>query len=97
MSTCAPPSKNARAPVSLHIERLTLDGFDLSPAQSAQMQHALERELARLSADTRGAVWQGEAVAAMVAPPLRLTGTPRPAQLGREVARSLFAAFGKRA
>ena len=89
--------RNAAAAVSVHIERLVLDGFSLSPAQGAQMQRALKRELARLAAGAPAGAWASGAVPVALAPPVRTAGTLRPAQLGREVARSLFAALGAQA
>ena len=84
----------APGPVSLHIERLVLDGFSLNAAQSVQVQHALERELARLAADLRGgAVWRTGVVQTAPASAVHVAGPLRPAQLGREVARSLFSSL----
>jgi len=36
--------------VHVHIERLLLDGFDLTPAERAHLQKAVEQELVRLLA-----------------------------------------------
>ncbi|HMG57287.1 MAG TPA: hypothetical protein VK601_27495 [Kofleriaceae bacterium] len=82
--------------VSLHIERLVLDGLPLTAAQAARMQLALERELARLIAGSGDAgAWDPAA-----APPATAVATPavrwdatRPHQLGRALAHSVFASF----
>jgi len=36
--------------VHVHVERLLLDGFELTPAERAHLQNAVEQELARLLA-----------------------------------------------
>jgi hypothetical protein len=36
--------------VHVHVERLLLDGFEITPAERAKLQNAVEQELARLLA-----------------------------------------------
>jgi hypothetical protein len=87
----------ARRPaISVHIEQLVLD-LPLTAGQAARMQASLERELARLIAgggDVRA--WRaGEAArpAVAAAAPAVLWDPARPSQLGRALARSVFASL----
>lgn len=81
------------AALAIHIEVVRLDGFSLTPAQTRQFQGALEAELQRLATlHERWRGWSPAALAAESAPPVRLH--TRPAQLGVEVGRSLWAALG---
>lgn len=83
-------------PIRLHIERLVVDGLPLTPAQAARMQAALERELARLLAHGDPAAWRAGAVHAIAAAPVTPVtwDASRPHQLGRALARSVFASLG---
>jgi hypothetical protein len=82
--------------IELHIERLTLDGFTLTGAQSRVLQRALEGELSRLM--TEGGVKQSflGGLALHSLPPLTTSLSPNapPAALGRDLARSLYAGIG---
>jgi hypothetical protein len=78
-------------PVTVHIERLVLDGLGFTPAQGALVQGALVQEFARLAARAGADGWHADAMPAATAPALRLHGTPQPARVGRDLARSLFA------
>jgi len=93
----AVPGADARSPgaFSLHIERLVLDGVPFTPVQGAQFQRALERELARLvDGHCHGRWWRGGgAVASLPAPAIQVLPSARPADLGRQVARSVFASL----
>ena len=79
-------------PVRLHIERLVVDGLPLTPAQAARMQAALERELARLLVHGDPAAWRAEAVRPVAAAPVTWDAS-RPHQLGRALARTVFASL----
>jgi hypothetical protein len=46
----APAAREKHSGVSLHIERLVIEGVPLGPGQASRMQAAVERELARLIA-----------------------------------------------
>jgi hypothetical protein len=85
-----------RPPISLHIERLVVDGLPLTAAQATRMQASLERELARLIAQGGDAsAWAGAGAAqpaALAAPAVRWDAT-RPHQLGRALARDVFASL----
>jgi hypothetical protein len=83
------------APLTLHIDRLVLDGVALTPAQGLRMQRSMEQELARLwhAREQRdGAV--AYSAAELRAPAISVAGTASPTQLGRDVARSVFSALG---
>ena len=90
-----------RSAISVHIERLVVDGLPLTAAQAARMQPALERELARLIADHGArhgdvAAWAGGAQpsARAAAPALRWDAA-RPHQLGRALAHRVFASLNR--
>jgi len=88
-----------RPPISLHIERLVLDGLPLTAAQAVRMQASLERELARLIAhggDVRAWPGAGAAQPAVAAPVVRWDAT-RPYQLGHALARNVFTSLNGRA
>jgi hypothetical protein len=78
-------------PVRVDIERVTLIGVPLTPAQSRQLGAELTHELQRLArapgwpADAAGAVLPGVIARAVTVP-----ADGRPATLGRAVARSVF-------
>jgi hypothetical protein len=74
----------------LHIERVSLAGWAMTPAQSRQFGVMLAQELTRL-ARTRGWPAGGSsALSGLVAPPVASAPGGTPAMLGRDVARSLF-------
>jgi hypothetical protein len=82
----------ARRPITLHIERLVVDGLPLTPAQAARLQAALERELARLLVhDGDPSAWSAEA--ARAATHAVTWDASRPQQLGRALARNVFASM----
>jgi hypothetical protein len=89
----ASASQTQGARVTLHIERLSLVGVQLSPSQSRQFGAAVERELRQLAT---AHIWSngasGGAVPEARAPALHLTQHMPPAMLGRAVAQSIFAA-----
>ena len=85
------PTRRASAPVTLHVERLVLEGLGLTRAQAAVVQRAFERELGRLVVQSEhGAQWHGNRVPVAAATAVHLDGAVRPAQLGRDVARSVY-------
>jgi hypothetical protein len=80
--------------VSLHIERLVIDGAPLSAREAAQLGGALQQELALLLQQGGGAPsLPSGAVAALSARPAQLAGPFRPPTLGRQIARSVYAAL----
>jgi hypothetical protein len=83
--------------VKLHIERLVLDGIDLSPADRPVFQAALETELTRLLAEggVESGLAGGAAVPAVRAKGFETAGDRDPARLGRQVAGSVYGGIGK--
>ena len=83
----------ARAPVSLHIERLVLEGLPLSAVQIGILQQALQQELIRLvqAAHDPGAPVVGSCTQPVAWPP-----QAQPQEYGRLIARSLFDAVQRR-
>lgn len=83
--------------VSLHIERLILDGIDIGPAQRPLLQEALQAELGRLL--TEGGIgdgWaDGGAVPSVRAGGFQMSGEGNPVQLGRQIAGSVYGGIGK--
>jgi hypothetical protein len=84
----------ARRPIRLHIERLVVDGLPLTPAQAARLHAALERELARLLVHGGDpSAWSSAGAAQVAAAPAVTWDAARPHQLGRALARSVFASL----
>jgi hypothetical protein len=92
----AMPAPDTRG-VTLHIERVVIDGVALTGAQARQLRAALEGELARLLRQDGSARLghAGGAVPGLTAPAIQISAPLRPLDLGREIARSVYASFGK--
>lgn len=85
------------ARVSIQIERLVIDCIPLTAAQGTRLRSALERELARLLEARDGArSWRAGAVPALTAPGIEIRSA-RPDELGRQIARSVFASLQQNA
>ncbi|MBA3242258.1 MAG: hypothetical protein H0T60_13600 [Acidobacteria bacterium] len=82
--------------VNLHIERLILDGLDLEQGHEPLLRAALETELTRLITDGDAAtrLMPARAVPRVSAPGIETAGGGDPAQLGRQIARSVYDSFG---
>lgn len=84
--------------VRLHIERLVLDGFAMTPAERSHLVGAAEQELTRLL-EQRGL--PAEAARAPATPALdggtiaRPAGQLDPRAFGRELARAVYGSLGK--
>lgn len=82
--------------VELHIDRLVLEGIDLDPAQRPLLQAALEAELRRLIGEGGvGSLAAGGAVPSVKAEGFQMSGDGNPAQLGRQIAGSVYGGMGK--
>ena len=82
--------------INVHIERLILEGFSVSDAQSPIIGAAVERELARLLA-TGGlerSLQSGGAWATVPVGAVQLTAS-KPAQLGRQIAQAVYGGIGR--
>ena len=82
--------------IHVHIERLILDGLPIGPDGGARVQAAVEAELARLL--TEGSIvhaWPaGGAVPAVPAAPIQLSASARPAEIGGQIAASVYGGIG---
>jgi hypothetical protein len=89
--------------IHVHIERLILDGLPLGPGGGVRVQAAVEAELARLLAQGGGAeggvaeAWPtGGAVPGVPATAIQLEAGARPAEIGGQIARSVYGGIGGR-
>jgi hypothetical protein len=80
-----------RPSVNVHIDQLILDGFTFTEAEQAQLQAALTAELARLLAISSVAedLIQRRKMGRLDADAISSATPNRPAQLGRQIARSV--------
>ncbi len=78
--------------ISLHIERLVLDGLTAHAGQAGRFQAALEAELSRLLAERGLPGVAPGAIPHLAAAPVRLA-PGAPAQWGRQIAGSLVASL----
>jgi len=95
--SAAPPAPaGARAAVRVRVERLVLDGFDLSPADRARVGAAARAELARLIAEggVHPELAGGGARPRLRAPAVVDAGAP-PAELGAQIARAVYGGIGR--
>ena len=85
-------SQDAGPNIHLHIDRLILDGLPIERAQAPQIQAAVEAELTRLFAENGlGAHWQtGGATPSVHADAIQLAQGSSPAQMGAQIARSVY-------
>lgn len=89
--------------IHVHIERLILEGLPLGPGGGARVQAAVEAELTRLlSSDSlaEGGIAQawpaGGAVPDVPAAAIRLNADARPAEIGGQIARSVYGGIGRK-
>jgi hypothetical protein len=82
--------------IQLHIERLVLDGLPLGPGGGARVQAAVEAELARLLSE--GGVADGWLAGGVMpevrAAPIQLSVGARPAEIGGQIASSVYRSIG---
>lgn len=92
-----PPQNSTRA-CSIIIDRLVIDGLPLAPAEGARLRVAAEQELARLF--TKGGIKDCEfeqgAVPRLDGGEIRAARGSDPADLGRQVARNVYAGIANR-
>jgi hypothetical protein len=83
--------------ITLHIDRLVLDGVALAPNQRHLLQASIETELTRLLTE-RGlatGLTQGLAVPRLTAGNIHVNATNNPAQLGQQIAQSVYGGIGR--
>ena len=83
--------------VTLHIERLVLDGVEIEPGQSALLQAAVEAELVnliRLGGVAHG-IAAGGAIPRVAGHSIQLQSEHGPAELGRNIAGAVYGGIGK--
>jgi hypothetical protein len=82
--------------IHLHIERLILDGLPVEGRHGSHVQAAVEAELTRLLGENGLAA---DLQAGATIPSLHADGLPfinsQPAQLGTQIARSVYSGIGK--
>ena len=83
--------------ISVHIERLILEGLSVTSSQGALVQAALEKELGRLLAahGLSEELHRGGAVPRVRADAIHLSQENPPAQLGQSIARAIYGGIGK--
>jgi hypothetical protein len=83
--------------IDLHIDRLILDGFSLSPRERAILRAAFEGELTRLLYE-RGlnqSLASGGTIPSLNGGNIQVTAGTPPARLGVEIAQSVYGGIGK--
>ncbi len=83
--------------INLHIERLILDGLPIEPRQRAQVQAAVETELARLlvAGGVNSGLLSGGALPSLRAGAIQLTNESNARQLGTQIAGAVYGGIGK--
>jgi hypothetical protein len=82
--------------ITVHIERLVLDGIPIGKAQAPALQAAIEAELVRLLAvhGIADEFRSGAALASIRTGTITLSGENKPGGLGRKIARAVHAGIG---
>ncbi|HEX2832557.1 MAG TPA: hypothetical protein VHW00_06060 [Thermoanaerobaculia bacterium] len=80
--------------VCLHIDRLVLDGIDLSSADRPRLQLAIEQELARLIGARGLAFRDAVALPSIRTPQITVAPDAKPSQLGTSIAGAVFGGVG---
>ena len=75
--------------INLHIESIVLDGIDVSRRDRPLLQEAIQSELSQLLA-TQGFSPGTLAQAQLVTNPIQLADQNQPAQLGQQIATSVY-------
>jgi hypothetical protein len=88
--------QDTRPNIHLHIERLVLDGLPIDRGQGPHVQAAVEAELTRLLTENGlDATWgTGGAVPSVNATGVQLSPGSSPAQIGRQIAQSVYGGIG---
>jgi hypothetical protein len=83
--------------VSVHVERLVLEGLPVSAAQGGLVRAAVEEELSRLLAagELDPALVAAGSLPRLEAGALRLEEQTDPARVGRQIARAVYEGVGR--
>lgn len=78
--------------ISLHIERLVLDGLPFEDRHVPELRAAAERELTRLLTERGLSPWisAGAQLTQVTGPAIDVDSRPRPAELGRQIAGAVY-------
>jgi hypothetical protein len=81
--------------IKVHIERLVLDGVNITSDQSHLLQASVEAELSRLltAGGLSPSLAQGTAVPSISADGIQLTNN-NPAKIGQQIAQSMYGGIG---
>jgi len=82
--------------LSVHIERLVIDGALLDRHDALRLRMAVERELQQLLRSDGATSWRGGAVPRLAAPGINAAGASSPARLGSRIAGSVHQALGSK-
>lgn len=83
--------------IEIRIDRLMVDGVDAHPHHARRIHAALESELSALfSAEATAARLSGGSIPAMRAPDLGHANCGSPGDLGRAIARSVYAMISQK-
>ena len=78
--------------IVLRVDRLVLDGIEVTPGSAPRIRAAVERELSRLFANSQSAVrFESGALARIAAPDIRVTRSEPPVSVGRSVGAAVHA------
>jgi hypothetical protein len=82
--------------ISIHIERLILDGLPIPQRERSRLQAAIEEELARLLANGSLAfdLRTPGTLSRLNGGTLELTGDEEPSQLGKHIAGAIYGGIG---
>ena len=79
--------------VNVEIDEIVMSDIDLSPAQAEVLRSTVSVELAAMFSRQRTQAWSGNrglSTDDFVAPAIQLDTVPRPEQIGRQLADSIF-------
>src|SRR6476659_7393949 len=93
---CGSARRSSSVSIELHIERLVLDGLQVAPRDRAQLQAALEAELARLLAadGLRSELLSGGAMRSLGAGEIHVPNNMSPLHLGNRNAQAVHGGVG---
>lgn len=88
--------QDSRPNIHLHIEQLILDGLPIERSQGPLVQAAVEAELSRLLSENGLAaeLQTGGAMPSVNANRIQLASGGNPAQMGRQIAQSVYSGIG---